>query len=406
MDDFSDREDEDDIPADLDDDIEIIEDYEDSDVDSDDANFDDVEEGGGDASFPAPSRNDAKITFQSHDQAVFSCDINVTNTYVVSGGEDDRAFVWNLTNGEVLFECTGHKDSVTCVGFNHDSSLVATGDMSGCIKVWDLTSMRTVWEFDTSDLRWLHWHPVANVLFAGTSDGSAWLWKIPSGDCKTFQSFGTECSAGKILPDGKRAVTTYEDGTFRIWDLKSATIVHSVVGSSAHDSTITTLDCSLTGDLIATGSTDGLTKLTSVNSGKVVATFGSGEEMSGNPVETELDHSNSVESVAFAPNSSNILAVGSLNGSLSIWDVPNRMERHTCRHPGGIVKLIWNGQHHVITVCLDGVVRAWDTRSGQLVKSWEGHTAGILDVALSPDGKTIVTASEDCTCAVYKDLPE
>lgn len=31
----------------------------------------------------------------------------VTNSLAVSGGEDDRAFVWSVTDGDVLFECTG-----------------------------------------------------------------------------------------------------------------------------------------------------------------------------------------------------------------------------------------------------------------------------------------------------------
>lgn len=31
----------------------------------------------------------------------------VTNSLAVTGGEDDRAFVWSVTDGDVLFECTG-----------------------------------------------------------------------------------------------------------------------------------------------------------------------------------------------------------------------------------------------------------------------------------------------------------
>lgn len=37
----------------------------------------------------------------------------------------------------VLLVFLGHKDSVHCVGFSHDSLLIATGDMLGNIKVWN-----------------------------------------------------------------------------------------------------------------------------------------------------------------------------------------------------------------------------------------------------------------------------
>ena len=41
---------------------------------------------------------------------------------------------------------------MTCVAFCHDSSLVATGDMSGLIKVWSVEKRQEVWSFEVSDL--------------------------------------------------------------------------------------------------------------------------------------------------------------------------------------------------------------------------------------------------------------
>ena len=41
---------------------------------------------------------------------------------------------------------------MTCVTFSHDSSLVATGDMSGLVKVWGVEKREEVWSFEVSDL--------------------------------------------------------------------------------------------------------------------------------------------------------------------------------------------------------------------------------------------------------------
>lgn len=101
----------------------------------------------------------------------------VTNSLAVTGGEDDKAYVWRVSDGEVLLECSGelrtgtttgsirsrttgsfcfsspgHKDSVTCAMFSHDSSLVASGDMSGLIKVWRVETKEEVWSFEVGDL--------------------------------------------------------------------------------------------------------------------------------------------------------------------------------------------------------------------------------------------------------------
>lgn len=36
--------------------------------------------------------------------------------------------------------------------FSHDSKYVATGDMSGLIKVWSFATGVEIWSFETSDL--------------------------------------------------------------------------------------------------------------------------------------------------------------------------------------------------------------------------------------------------------------
>lgn len=44
------------------------------------------------------------------------------------------------------------QDSVTHTSFSHDGKLLATGDYSGYIQVWDLDSSSKIWEFEVSDL--------------------------------------------------------------------------------------------------------------------------------------------------------------------------------------------------------------------------------------------------------------
>jgi WD40 repeat protein len=150
-----------------------------------------------------PDRDDAVTVFSEHGKSVFSVTLHPTTASVaVSGGEDDRAFVWNAEDGKVLFLCSGHKDSVTCTSFSHDGKLVATGDMSGTVKAWQVTDGKELWSFECGDLEWLNWHPLAHVLLAGTSSGELWMWKIPSSDCKTFQSHGVPATCGKVIPDG------------------------------------------------------------------------------------------------------------------------------------------------------------------------------------------------------------
>lgn len=180
-------------------------------------------------------QDDSRLVFTKHKEPVLSCALSYNGDLAISGGQDDIAYVWNVTSGDVLFQCTGHKDSVACVAFSQRDTFVATGDMSGFIQVWRKEDGVKVFEYEIDDLNWIQWHPaVNNVLLAGTAKGDAWMWKvIDDYTCKTFQSYGSANSSGKCLPDGKRVVMGYEDGSIRIWDLKGASVQYAITGNKS-----------------------------------------------------------------------------------------------------------------------------------------------------------------------------
>jgi FOG: WD40 repeat len=43
----------------------------------------------------------------------------------------------------------------------------------------------------------------------------------------------------------------------------------------------------------------------------------------------------------------------------------------------------------------------WNVETGQEVRRFTGHTAEVCDVAFSPDGRYILTASNDATARVW-----
>jgi WD40 repeat protein len=49
----------------------------------------------------------------------------------------------------------------------------------------------------------------------------------------------------------------------------------------------------------------------------------------------------------------------------------------------------------------DSTVKIWDSRSGELVRSFRGHTGLVSSVAFGPDGSWLVTGSRDHTARVW-----
>lgn len=78
----------------------------------------------------------------------------------------------------------------------------------------------------------MEWHYGTKVLFASDAEGMVWMWKIPSGDCKTFSNAGVAATCCHLLPGGSQLVTGYANGSLKIWDLASATCKASISGMS------------------------------------------------------------------------------------------------------------------------------------------------------------------------------
>ncbi|KAK4003322.1 angio-associated migratory cell protein [Daphnia magna] len=381
-----------------DDDFEVIEVYEENEDEEDVADGEGREEGEGEMD-EADVPDDAVITFKQHSGSVFCCSIEPKESkLVVSGGEDDKAFVWDITDGQVVFECGNHQDSVTSALFSHDGCYLATADMSGFIQVWKMATKSVVWTFETGDLNWLDWHPASHILFAGTVAGETWFWKIPSGDCKTLPGHGERNECGKILPDGRRIAVGYVDGSVKVFDLKTLAVLQHLSGGQMHTNAVSSIDCHRDNNLMVSGSLDSTAKLYNTQTGKLLCTLsclgvGSSEEES------------SVEAVSFCPETSvSLVVTGTLSGKISFWDIPTQIERQSYDQAAGVVKLVWHPKHsHLLfSAGLDGVVRLIDSRSGTLVREYTGHTANILDIAISFDGYHLVTSSDDQTCRVFE----
>jgi WD40 repeat protein len=349
------------------------------------------------------TRNDAAAVFKAHTGSVFCVSLHPDGALACSGGEDDRAFLWRTDDASVAMECKGHKDSVTCTGFSHDGKYAATGDMGGGVRVWSVEERQPVCVLESSDIEWLKWHPQAHVLLAGTSDGMGWMWRVPGGDCKTFQAQSSRNICSSFLPDGKHIACGYEDGGVRVWNLRECVTTSSM--SPAHEGPVNCLAANSDGSLVMTGSEDSTARLVSTTTGKVVVSLAAGMPREVAPTADDEDktHStpSSVEDVAFFP-SLPLALTASLSGAVGVWDIATQKLRHTLQHQAGVVRLRCSSRDPLVfTGCLDGGVRLWDVRGGECVREWWGHTNDILDLTIASDDSLILSASDDATVLVF-----
>uniref|UniRef100_A0A182N373 Uncharacterized protein n=1 Tax=Anopheles dirus TaxID=7168 RepID=A0A182N373_9DIPT len=337
-------------------------------------------------------RDDAKLTFTKHTSVVFCGALHPSEDLAVTGGEDDKAYVWNIRTGEVQFEVSNHTDSVVAVGFSYDGVFVATGDMTGYIQVFKVSqNYRKVWEFTAGDMCWMRWHTGAHVLLAGSESGEVYVWRIPSGDCKVLPGHDAKAETAELTHDGKKLAVGYGDGHFKLWDLKSGTASLEVDRSVGHRCNITALSIDQENQLFVTGAEDGSSFVLGPN-GVLGSLTGPDEE----PIEAVL--------VDYPGFEIKVAATGTLHGKLTIWDVARRSKRVECidEEPTGITKMLWLKDFTVCAGTLEGLIKGWDLRSGALRFTLDGHIDDILDVAYDMQRNILLSTSEDGTAKIFE----
>lgn len=339
------------------------------------------------------TEDDSSMGFFEHKDSIYSVHLNPADQNMcVSGDGDDQAYVWNVTDGKVLYHLKGHTDSVISCSFSADGKYVATGSMDATIRVYSSTdgTLVSVLEGPSSDVEWFKWHPKGAVITAGTEDASVWMWNAVTGACmRVFGGHigtvtcGTWCSGGKMIGTGG------SDGSVYIWSPKTGQAAHHLAaGKMFHDGAITSLAAHPTAKLLLSGSQDRTANLINVDSGKVLATF--------------KGHEDGIEAVGFC-NQMKLCSTASLDGTLKIWDMSTGALRGSCSHAEGLIQSKWHPtQPYVYTCGLDKTVRMWDARSATVVKQWRGHRDVVMDLTVANDGSFVATASDDNTSLVFR----
>jgi WD40 repeat protein len=113
-------------------------------------------------------------------------------------------------------------------------------------------------------------------------------------------------------------------------------------------------------------------------------------------------HSSPVTAMAFVPDGRSLVSTGLMNGATLLWDLGTGQPRHRLIDPQGIALAVSPDSRLVAIVpANEKGVRIWDARTGDQVRSIAGHSARVLSVAFSPDGRLLATGAGDGTASLW-----
>jgi WD40 repeat protein/serine/threonine protein kinase len=290
--------------------------------------------------------------FAGHQGQVLGLAFSPDQRYLATASMDGTAKVWAVASGKLVHTLAGHDAMVTSVAFHAGGKRLTTVTVSGTLVQWDpATGERRQTLQD-------HLGPVLNVGFnAGFSadgerlttvgkDGAVRVWDTesgreipggrpallhplaaslsPDGERLAISSLGSvqlqEVTSRKRLAswptgfhilhnlafsrDGRRLATASWDGSVKVWDIKSARLLHTF----RHGEKATCAAFHPNGRQLASGSCDNTAKIWDLDTGREVATL--------------PGHIGYVMTLAYSPDG-RLLATASGNryrGEVQLWD--------------------------------------------------------------------------------------
>jgi WD40 repeat protein/basic membrane lipoprotein Med (substrate-binding protein (PBP1-ABC) superfamily)/DNA-binding SARP family transcriptional activator len=334
---------------------------------------------------------DEILTLQGHRGLVLGVAFSPDGKRIATGGGDRKAKIWDAETGQELLSLAGHTGPVYGVAFSPDGTHLATSSEDGTVRIWNISLSEELFAIPTPEgVFRFAFSPDGSSLAAGTGeDGAVWIWDASTGErLQTFPAGAHTAWVGSVAfsPDGTRLATASDDTTVRIWDIASG---QTDLVLENHTDWVNDVAFSPDGTRLATGSDDWLAIVWDAQTGEELVAI--------------TDHAYPVEAVAFSAGGAQLVAAGGVGNTALVWNLASLERVLTVRGHAALINDVAVSPDGMLlaTASEDGTAQIWDIEKGQTSHTLLGHTAQVVGVAFSPDGARLATASMDGTAKVW-----
>lgn len=336
-----------------------------------------------------------------HDSDVLDLAISPDGSFALSSEQNGRLIRWDLVDAVEVQRLAGHGDMVWDVAFAPDgqTALSSSGAAApsvpvqdASIRVWDLATGGQIHAFalPVDVIFQVAISPDGRTALVATNEPFVRVWDLPS-----WQEIGRlEGHAGPVTgvefaPDGQRALSSSADGTLILWDVPGRQVIHRLSG---HGKGLWSLAISPDGRLALSDSGDSSMVLWDLETGDEIRSFQRVDPL------PEAGSSG----MGFLPDGRSAISCEH-DGTLIQWDIESGREvRRLGQHASLRTRIVVSPDGHLaVTSGMDGSLMVWDLERGELIRRSSGHGA-MFDLALSPDGQTVLAGSGDRTILAWR----
>jgi len=325
---------------------------------------------------------DRLLGWRGHDEVVSTLEWHPDGTRLVSGSWDRTVKIWD-DRGRVLKTLDRHTGKISSVRWHPRGDRLAIASADGIVKIWrEIDNTTITLERHGDWVTSLSWHPDGSRLASGSWDRTIQIWDVEGREIETLWSHIDGISSLQWSPDGDTLATATRLYEVKLWNMED----RHLQALQAHSDGVNRVRWHPRGDRFATASQDGTVKIWDLN-GRLLARFGEGER--------------NVTDLAFN-SGGDILAVARENEATLLWNIPTNSVVATLEEGNTeTMQVAFSPDDRSIATTGDErTVILWNLQ-GERLQTLTGHEDTVTDISFHPDGQLMATASYDRTVRLW-----
>ena len=368
-------------------------------------------------------------TLQGHTGGVCSVTVSPDGQHIVSGSHDKTLRVWELGTGRCLHTLQGHTSFVDSVAVSPDGQHIVSGSSDKTLRVWEFGTGRCLHTLQghTDGVYSVAVSPDGRYIVSGSGDKTLRVWELGTGSClNTLQGHTDGVCPATVSPDGRHIVSGGHDNTLRVWGLATGRCLITLQG---HTDLVRSVAVSPDGRHIVSGSVDHTLRVWRIYFDSACAADLQVSMLKGfaerKREKAELDEVvgkargfyekgnyrrsfTALFEIWQANKFSDIVQIRDLYGRLLKRGKASGLrfafqKRLLEGHSKSVYSVAVSPDgRHIVSGSDDKTLRVWELETGRCLHTLQGHTESVNSVAVSPGGRHIVSGSDDKTLRVWE----
>ncbi|KYQ92914.1 autophagy protein 16 [Tieghemostelium lacteum] len=295
----------------------------------------------------------------------------------------------SLLPNKVRKKWTAHNSEIYYIAFNSVGNLMATGSGDKSVKIWDALSgsQKSTLLGASQSIMSVQFSPNDECILGTSNDNSARLWNVELGRSRhTLTGHIGKVYTGKFVQDSNRVATGSHDRTIKLWDLQRGYCNRTIFCFSSCNDLVPLNG----GSLLCSGHVDHSVRFWDSNLGEPTHVL-------------SQVHEGQITSITNSPVNPHHLLTNSRDHTLKIIDIRTYETVKTFKdqeYRNGLnwTRADWSPDGRFVSSgSIDGSICIWDVNSGKTEKiiTKIHNGASVCAVSWNPMGNIFVSADKD-----------